>query len=509
MSLSMSFRPAAALLTLTLAGAADAQIGIPPPALPGPISVKPSLIVTDQAVLRHFTLRRVLEQLAAQSGAPNVTATALFQQLFDSFNDTAGGHGYPHQCDDQLTPDGLPGLNGFPWECPRNEGREAGVDPFFFAGERYLPAALVNRFDLAPRDGAHCGEYRIVYDIRGPEANFIIFEAVLPNPSPQLGIEGCRPVAEFWASLSHIRDVAGALEQFYFQGGAGFEPVVHVDHYGVHLGSNGLATSSGQVRTNSFISRPWSLREFKLTHDCRCGPCSLSFVPVPVAENPYGELFQGDATDPLDPAFRSMLIANVTSLANPDINRFSYSTHDERLNAAESISEFGVPSDYESQFIDRDLSRGSLWSALRAELRRIGSPLEPIHIVRRAQALSCAGCHFSSNGRDMGGSTGPWPLSNGFTHVEHPAGDTEAILSPAMNQVFLPFRARVLESFLSQPVVTPILPAPPREVALPAEMQVICTTEASGSTALRSYPASALRRLEPVLAEPLGGRQVH
>ena len=27
----------------------------------------------------------------------------------------------------------------------------------------FFPVALFNRFDLAPEDGAHCGEYRIVY----------------------------------------------------------------------------------------------------------------------------------------------------------------------------------------------------------------------------------------------------------------------------------------------------------------------------------------------------------
>jgi hypothetical protein len=99
----------------------------------------------------------------------------------------------------------------------------------------------------------------------------LIFEAVLPNPTPDLGLEGCRPVAEFWANLSTIDDPnvrATALADFYFTGLPGFPPVVTIEHY-----------VTGQIRTNMFIEPLWQLREFKLVHRCSNPkrPCNSTF----------------------------------------------------------------------------------------------------------------------------------------------------------------------------------------------------------------------------------------
>src|SRR6185369_17666643 len=96
----------------------------------------------------------------------------------------------PH-CDD-------PGaINDFKLACPLADAVLRNGQPTAF-----FPTALTNRFDLAPRNGAHCGEYRIVYalgDANGSR-DFIIFEGILPNPNPSCGIESCRPVVKFWES---------------------------------------------------------------------------------------------------------------------------------------------------------------------------------------------------------------------------------------------------------------------------------------------------------------------
>src|SRR5690349_16811 len=84
--------------------------------------------------------------------------------------------------------------------APTPEGALAQSNPF--TPPQYVPLALTNRFDLAPANGANCGQYRAIYARRTnveTDRLHIIFEATLPNPDPAAGLAGCRPVAEFWA----------------------------------------------------------------------------------------------------------------------------------------------------------------------------------------------------------------------------------------------------------------------------------------------------------------------
>ena len=159
-----------------------------------------------------------------------------------------------------------------------------------------VPVALFNRLDAAPADASHCGEYRIVYAKRntGNGRFFLIFEAVLPNPTPSLGISACKPVAEFWGKLSDPllfptpASRAAALSDFYYNGLPGFEPVVTHSHYGVPF---------GQVRSNHFLNFVnWQLREWRTGFEPSLEPMfqtdtvkttplaeffDSSFVPVP------------------------------------------------------------------------------------------------------------------------------------------------------------------------------------------------------------------------------------
>ena len=180
-------------------------------------------------------------------------------------------------------------INGFPYSCPRAEGRQADLNPFDGADacDGYTAIAFSNRFDLADKDrGLHCGEYRIVFarnsgfgteqncQTGNGKRNLIIFEALVPNPRPPyspveptpdkifVNLAGCQPIVEFWLSLSNPNMSTAArgkaLHDFFLKGLPydGIGPVVDARNY-----AGGPA--SGQIRTNQFMQPHWTLREFK------------------------------------------------------------------------------------------------------------------------------------------------------------------------------------------------------------------------------------------------------
>ena len=417
-----------------------------------PVEIDParSLFVTDRAVLdsdtgQLFSLRRVFNQLIAQSRVPSLTPQTLWQQWWDTLRLSPGFGLGPH-CDSHTTADGLPGLNGFPIDCPRHEGNEALVSPFEPTGKVfYRPTALVNRFDLAPLSGENCGEYRMVFsriDAVGFGQNSLIFEAVLPNPTPERGLEGCRPVARFWANLSTIdnpRVRARRLARFYFTGLPGFAPVVRIDPL-AHV----------QLRTNMFMDiRGWQQRTFKLVHRCHLpgGVCdTLRIVPVPVTNTPFGELFDDTSTHPKAPGFRAHFLQQLSALLTDDLMGIALTTAD-RFNAGQSPA--NEETDYAAHLSN---GTGDFAYALQEHLRLLGSDLTPTQLVNRALTQSCAGCHKLSSGRDLGHGL-RWPTAR-FVHV-----DEDGHISLALRDVFLPHRQAVLEAFLNGDTL-PVVAAP-------------------------------------------------
>lgn len=420
----------------------------PPPVA---LDIRRSLAVTEKSILGRFGGRRVFTHLVGDNGGTGFTPDQLFRQLWDTQNPAPGQPdlaGMPH-CTDQGNT-----LNGFPYVCRPSEGGQARTGSIINL-DSYGAVGLYNRFDLAPVDGSDCGQYRIVL-ARLPftpgSRNFMIFEAVLPNPHPELGLEGCRPVAEFWSGLSSEPDAAvraSKLESFYFTGLPGFAPVVSMNHFGNNPGS------LGQVRTNQFLQGPpdapripWMMREFKLVRDCTTQPaCTLKFVPATVKGNPFGGLFNPASTDPRAASFQSHFLTQVESLALNDLNRFNHSVPD-TFNAAQSDSQTpGGPDDYVAQF---GPGPSAFHQAIGQELARIGSTLAPRDIVARAQALSCGGCHQRNSGRPVGGGL-TWPASTNFVHsseMDDQADPSRFAISPALRDQFLPQRKAVLERFL-------------------------------------------------------------
>jgi hypothetical protein len=438
----------------------------------GSISVDPrrSLVVTEQTILARFPFERVLEQLVTQSGVPWLTSLDLFHQWWDTQNSGPGLGLGPH-CDD--TVDAVtPVINGFPYTCrpAPAEGVQATTNPFADPDnnpDAYLPVGLFNRFDLAPSDGSHCGEYCIVYAKRSGIANplarnLVIFEAALPNPHPQQGLKRCKKIGAFWAHLTQLDDInqrADELEGFYFNGISGVAPVAHVDHYGGNV--NGF----GQVRTNQFLNAPsfaWSLREFKLVRACSGGSCTaMQFVPVTDKSNPFGPLFQPTATHPKAGDFQTFFPGQVKALAAATLSDIDFKVPN-NFNTAQSQASGSTENNYVTQF---GTDPSTLRTAIQDQLTAIGSSLTPDHVIRRTQALACAGCHQLNNSMDIGGGL-IWPPSLGFTHVserktEKVDGQVRFLISDALVNAFLPHRKTIMEDYLNDKLKKPKKPKDP------------------------------------------------
>ena len=445
---------ALALAGLLVAGQAAAQLTAAAPVCLVPhadVDPRRSLFVTELEVLEQaVSLEDVLGALADDVGNPAFGPLTLWQQLWDTQN-TGPGLGLGFNCDDQLDANGNPVLNGFPIQCPRNEGAEVNVDPF----DPNLPSfyeliALVNRMDLAPTDGANCGEFRAIFARSAGSRNLLIFEAVLPNPNPGCGLEGCRAVARFWEKLSEVDDPArraAALRKFYLRGfpSRGIEPVIRAAHFNV---------GTGQIRTNQFMSGPnpqrWQLREFKLVQLCPTGGnCMPLFAPVTTKQNPFGELFDETSGLPRTFPFQRQYLTQIKNLAVNDIHGF-FAEAPDRFNAGQSTSQTSE-NNYPSHFAGSPHFR----AAIDFRLNRIGSRLTADHLVRRSMAMSCAGCHQLSNNapaNDLGGGI-TWPPSLSFVHVDETLtefidGQEHFLISPALEDVFIPKREQVFERYL-------------------------------------------------------------
>ena len=120
------------------------------------------------------------------------------------------------------------------------------------------------------------------------------------DPTPQkpfANLEGCRPIVEFWLSLSNPEMTAAArgraLHDFFLKGlpkdsiASGLpkdriDPIVDALNY-----AGGPA--NGQIRTNQFMAARWTLREFKTSGG--------SIVPTTVKSDPGNDLFSSFASE--------------------------------------------------------------------------------------------------------------------------------------------------------------------------------------------------------------------
>ena len=431
----------------------------PTPVTVASIDVNRSLFVHDRATLdaADFSLKRTLTKIASDAvaaGATGATAQTLFRDLWDTQNTTAsaaapGGA----QCDNPAT------LNGFPVVCRPTDGQQAKAPNLDAEMATYQAVGMVNRLDLAAAGWKNCGEHRIVYGrVGGPiQRSFIIFEAVLPNPRP--GCEsGCRAVAEHWAGLSTVADPAERahrLEQLFYTGLPGFDPVVHVSHYAAKT-SGGYSGGSGQIRTNQFLQQPWMLKEFKLAIDCSSAPCRLDPVPIPVKLNPDGSLWTESTTGLANSFQQNVVLPQVGALGANNINTFSYQVP-LQFDAARSQSQNPPLADhYFEAYTNVPGVPGGFRTQLVTAAGAVAPALTDKQVVNRALALSCAGCHqpsaFGLLAANSIGTGMSWPDSAGFVHVRAEASGGVHALSSALTTTFLPARAQNLVNMLNDKV---------------------------------------------------------
>lgn len=420
------------------------------------LDVRRSLAVTEVDILQRFSLERVMNQLARQSRVRGLRGIDLFRQWWATQN-SGGDDPSPH-CDDEVDANGRTLLNTFPYDCrpPPSEGAQADCRSFDDPACAYVPIGLFNRFDKAPEDGSHCGEHRIIYGKTTGQTdrfdrNLVIFEAVVPNPQPRFGVQGCRRLIEEWAALSFIErreQRAARLERLYFDGLGPFEPVVSFANFGDN------ERSLGQIRTNQFMIRSapfiWTLREFKLTRSCVDKSCQALFRPVTAKINPIALLF-GDPADPRARAFQEQLVRdNVASLAATSLTDITMAVappFDSGQSHSSGSAEFDYPAALATQ-------RQGLRREIYQQLGKLGSGVTPEQLVERARTQTCAGCHQLSNDKELGDGMF-WPPSLGFVHVSEVDPETvEGVaryrISALLTSSFLPMRARVMFDFLKE-----------------------------------------------------------
>jgi hypothetical protein len=406
------------------------------------------------------------------------------------------------------------------------------------------PLAVFNRFDLAPADFAHCGEYRIVYgkinpnDPTPPNRFLLIFEASVPNPHPDQGEAGCRPIAEFWAGLSepyagNDAEIAKRLSAFFYEGKTDPShtesdlggPVVNYKNYG----GDG---PRGQVRGNLFIGFPWQLREW-LTQPTFDANNPLAFVRDTVKDNPLAELYQDTLSLPNNiasavTALHGNFVASLTSdirdnlmseetpkhhrLAK-DLDAYDLGTGPTKdvdeskilLNTIALGNDLRFNEHQSTSLGDDDRIALKVGTVMRALLEQVGatpSPFPTVNpqtadvILARAQAGTCAGCHQLSptatvreipNQADVvwpdvvkDGTSSPFPFSEGFVHVRE-----DRVLSPALEESFLPFRRYVLGHHLCPPPEAPAVASAEVEAEAEAALAFEEVPEARSAASMR------------------------
>lgn len=479
---------------------------VPPTAAPPPLdpALKRTVVITDQAILNNsspalsFSLGRTLGNIIKTTpGMVDSPAerVALLTSLVRSFRATS--HVNP---DSQVT---------FPLPV---RAAEAALDPIALLDAAnpngMKPVGLFNRYDLAPADFKTCGEHRIVYakNSSGPLDRFLlIFEAAVDNPSPNLGAEGCRPIAQFWDGLKSKTGnaLAADLSKFYYDGLApGIEPVVHFTNYGLPF---------GQVRGNLFKQQPWQLREWRISLAADGAPV---FTPVTVKSNPFPALYRGPVTGEnagitaLRPAFQAEFVAGRVPemvsvdqggiIGNPEPAADLFfqlgAAFPNKYNGFESTSQIPPGNDNPDQ-----LATAALKAKItdRLNLTGIGSScqLTQQHILNRAGALSCGGCHQFTTGQPVAPGVN-WPDARGrFVHIDEAGG-----LSPALEQFFLPARQQNLARHLqapptaaSAPLAAPAPGPSPAAAAAPPAPPGTPALEGSDVAAAQT-PVQALRQ---------------
>jgi hypothetical protein len=429
-----------------------------------------SLFERNEAALGGFSVAETLTRIATNGNVAG--GVAWYNNLFKT---TARSETFPGEPGPFCNSAGFPQLiNGFIVGCAGNASTLVGQI------DKWEGLSVANRFDLAPEGGENCGEQRVSFYIppgrvTAPLRSFMIFEAVVPNPQPQLGLDGCRAVQNFWAGLSIIADPAarGAkLVQAFYTGepsltAAGFKPFFSFENFG---------PNKGRVRAVAQGGSPfplWDFREFRLN-------VGGGVVAMPVAQSPAIAAFASD-THPKSAQCHAELLSSLGTLIPANFNFMGVDLPPACFDGASG--NFGT----KLEDIITVGGQPAYAAALEARANQIfpGVGLTAVQLMARAQfSGTCIGCHHrppdSIPSRDLGqGLTLPFVTPGpgealddvSFTQVNNlrqepcategaDAAQTCFKLSPVLGGIFLPHRKTVLESYFRSPVGTFRPPAP-------------------------------------------------
>ena len=304
------------------------------------------------------------------------------------------------------------------------------------------PIAIVNRFDLAPADFSHCGEYRLIFSRRTGNRTrlHIAVEAILPNTNPRLGRAGCASVAAFWWDLAATASANARrerLEAFFFRGLPFFPPVLDVRGF----------ERTGRIRTSEISDGRPRFAQFELKRHCEMAqPCIARLTRVPLDNAPDGTLFDGDIAGERAASFRRDFLRQVASLAINDVNRYFMSV--DRAYSVDGGDALIPAFNYQLPFrrAQRTAAGQMFRQQIARELKKAGSPLTPEDIIDRAETQNCTGCH-GKPGSVGGGVVFP----KAFELGEHIADESlfgSIRLSPALVDVLIPYRIGVLRRAL-------------------------------------------------------------
>jgi hypothetical protein len=384
-----------------------------------------SVIVTDADVLAASGIN-LYDTLSLLSGVPEQADSGLelYQQFWDAQRSREESQlGLPIHCD-QLT-------NGFPSGC---DAPSLGFGPTV---DRYRLTAVVNRLDTN-NNWQDCGEHRLLFIFPSREPHYLNFGARLPNLTPG-DMRGCRSVVEFWRELPGLSkaEQAQSLRRFFY--GAlpeGARPAIAPEHF---TGSDGSLFSMRSLEQGPFTN---SAKLEKI-----CGPaCRYWWRVVPSRDTPFGLLF--DPVGASQSASYAEIALDFQQWFPEHLNGlFPNNPVVIKSNTAERFNTVGGGGNYLARFGEQHDSEFGirLQQAVRDQENADGSPLEVEHILARASATTCDGCHGMFDGADStlnkigaleradGTILRQWP--DGWVHIRDGGK-----LSPSLRNVYLPGR---------------------------------------------------------------------
>ena len=243
-------------------------------------------------------------------------------------------------------------------------------------------------------------------------------------------------VAAFWWDLAGIESASARrdrLERFFFDGGV--------------LDRNNFERNAGRIRTSEIGAGRPRFRQFELARVCASSHlCIAELTPVPLDNMPNGALFNAGFGGDRGMAFRREFLSQVRSLSIRDVNRYSMTI--DRMYSASDVEALVPIFNYRLPFLrSQQTAAGREFRAqIVEELKKTGSDLTPEEVIDRAETQNCVGCHGKSG-----------PVGDGivfpkaFEQGEQIADESlvrSPRLSPALEQVFVPYRIEVLREYL-------------------------------------------------------------